>query len=354
MTKQIRLSALVLMLLLSGACTAGYEANAQSLRELFLSVKSSVVVVRTLERGVSGASQQGFVQYQGLGSGVLISEDGKVLTAAHVVQIADRVGVEFEDGTFVLAQVVASVPTADIALLQLEEVPPDAQAARLGDSDVVAVGDPIFIIGSPYELSYTLTAGYISARRGTGTWVDGLIDLAMFQTDAAINKGNSGGPMFNMNGEVVGIVSSILSRSGGFEGLGFAVTSNTARLLLLEQRSAWSGMDAVLVQGALAHMLNVPQPVGLLVQRVAAGSPAADSGLRAGTVSVQIGEETLLLGGDIILEISGISVDANPKTHQAMRVAALAVSPGDSVRIKVLRAGAVLELSLPIRVRSNN
>lgn len=126
------------------------------------------------------------------------------------------------------------------------------------------------------------------------------------------------------------------------------------RQLLLEQRSFWSGMDGVLVQGALARMLNVPQPVGLLVQRVAAGSPAADLGLEAGTMSVQIGEETLLLGGDIILEIAGILVDENPETQQAMRAAAGALSPGDSIHLKVLRAGKVFELSLPIRARSNN
>ena len=154
---------------------------------------------------------------------MLISKDGKVLTAAHVVQTADTVSVEFPNGEIVKAKVVSSEPPADIALLQLERVPASAVVAKLGDSDQVGVADQIFVVGAPYGISHTLTVGHISARRTPGGEQSELGLAEFFQTDAAVNQGNFGGPMFNMNGEVIGIVSHILSQSGGFEGLGFAV-----------------------------------------------------------------------------------------------------------------------------------
>src|ERR1044072_5366106 len=117
-------------------------------------------------------------------------------------------------------------------MLQMDSVPPGIMPAKLGDSDKMQVGDEIFVIGAPYGLSHTLTVGHVSAQHVAKEMVGGLSKLELFQTDTAINQGNSGGPMFNMNGEVVGLVSRILSRSGGFEGLGFAVTSNVVRKLL--------------------------------------------------------------------------------------------------------------------------
>jgi len=130
--------------------------------------------------------------------------------------------------------------------------------------------------------------GHVGGRRRP-TARYGWFSLAEFvQTDAAINPGNSGGPMFNMTGEVIGIVSNIITRSGGFEGLGFVVASNTARRLPLDRPSFWTGLQGYPVHGPLARALNVPQPVGLLVQRVAEGSPAAQMGLRGGTIKATI------------------------------------------------------------------
>ena len=128
-------------------------------------------------------------------------------------------------------------------------------------------------MGAPYGLSPTLSAGHISGRYRPGNKVVGASAIEFLRTDAAINGGNSGGPVFNLSGEVVGIVSQILTKSGGSEGIGFAATSKIARQLLLDQKMFWSGVEGMLIEGDLARALNLPQAAGFLIQRVAKGSP---------------------------------------------------------------------------------
>src|SRR4030095_7032006 len=138
----------------------------------------------------------------GLASGVLISRDGKVLTAAHVVQAVDKVFVEFADGQIVTARVISSATNADVALLQLDSVPKDVSPAQVGDSDQVEVGDHVFVVGAPYGLALTLTVGHVSGRTNPKHRLNGMSASAweFFQTDAAINGGDSGSPMFNLGG----------------------------------------------------------------------------------------------------------------------------------------------------------
>ena len=142
----------------------GTESHGQQLRDAFRRVEQAVVIVRTEQKGLAPFPQQGMVSLNGLGSGVLISNDGKVLTAAHLVQAADRTVVEFSRGELIPARVMGSAFSADVALLQLERNPVNAVAATLGDSDKVDVGDQIFVVGAPYGLSRTLTAGHVSGR----------------------------------------------------------------------------------------------------------------------------------------------------------------------------------------------
>src|SRR5262249_19180274 len=208
------ISKLMLLLSLWLGSDAWTHAHAQDLRDLFRQVKASVVTVRTIEREINPQSKGEFVKTPGIGSGVLISSDGKVMTAAHLVQSADRVVVVFTEGKEFPAEVIASVITADVALLKLEWVPADAVIAKFGDSDNVEVGDQVIVIGAPYGLSRTLTSGHMSARHANKQLIGGLRAVEMFQTDAAINKGNSGGPMFNLKGEVIGIVCNFFSQSG--------------------------------------------------------------------------------------------------------------------------------------------
>jgi S1-C subfamily serine protease len=207
----------------------------------------------------------------------------------------------------------------------------------------VEVGDEVFVVGNPYGLSHTLTAGHISARHKLNRISSGFQVGEVFQTDAAINQGNSGGPMFNMAGEVIGIASSILTKSGGFEGLGFVVTSNTAKRLLLEQPSFWFGLDGIVLEDKLAAVFNLPQPMGFLVQQVAENSPAARLGVQPGGIKSQIGLNEMLLGADIILEVVGIQVRED--CYQSIQSRLSQMKPGHIITVKVLRAGRILQLS---------
>ena len=333
---------LVLVILLADDPTRGH---APQLRETFRRVQRSVVVVRTVKETVAPLPQQGLVSVAGLASGVLISDDGKVLTAAHVVQAVDQVVVECADGQRVTARVISSATSADVALLQLDSVPPGLAPAHLGDSDKVEVGDEVFVVGAPYGLSLTLTVGHISGREVPQSRLASMSAREVFLTDAAINGGNSGSPMFNRQGEVIGIVSSIVSRSGGFEGMGVAATAKMARRLLLERKPFWSGMEGLLVQGDLAGVLNLPQPAGFLVQRVAAGSLGWRLGIRPGVFRLSIEGSDLLLGGDIILAVNGMEILEGDASLDRMYERMSTLAPGERVVTRVLRAGHVIELS---------
>jgi len=319
-----------------------------TLPEVFRKVNPAVVEIHTRGTDVAWDGMSRQVSVAGLGSGVLISPEGKILTAAHVVQTADDIVVEFLTGEKLKARVVSSAPIADVALLQLERPPRGPFVAKLGDSDTAEVGDPVFVVGAPLGVSHTLTVGHISGRRSPNTTFSGMTRAEYFQTDAAVNQGNSGGPMFNMQGEVIGIVSYILSRSGGSEGLGFAITSNVASQLMLEGGSFWSGVSGYILTGELAQVFNVPPPgIGVLVQRIAAGSPAERVGLRAGTLRATIGDEELIVGGDIVLAIQGTPL-AGAGGFGTARQTMSELKPGDSVTVTVLRGGKTMTLTATV------
>ncbi|MDP6343743.1 MAG: trypsin-like peptidase domain-containing protein [Alphaproteobacteria bacterium] len=313
------------------------------LEDLFQAVNGSVVLVRTWESVAVARDGVTLVPVTDLGSGVLISTDGDVLTAAHVVQVADVVRVEFADGTTVGAKVVASDPAVDLAVLRLERVPAGAVVAKMGDSDAVRIGQRVFVIGAPYGLSHTLTVGHISARHPPGAPGRPFNFAELFQADVAINRGNSGGPMFDMNGKVIGIVSYILSRSGAFEGVGFAVTAKSIQEMLLARRSPWSGISVFSLDRTLAAILNLPQDSGLLVQRVAKNSPGARIGLVPSYLPAKIGKQELMLGGDIILEVDGIQVGTR-ESYLPLRRHLAEIEMGQTIMVKILRHGRVIEL----------
>jgi serine protease Do len=319
------------------------SARAQSIADVgtvFEKVNPTVVVVRAKGRDVTGAGLVGFTE---VGSGVLISADGKVMTAAHVTQGTDDITVEFLGGETIRARTVAEEPAADLELLQLERVPAGAKVATLGDSNTVRVGDPVLIVGAPYGLSHSMSAGWVSARWPPNSVYRAMPLAEFLQTNATINTGNSGGPMFNMKGEVIGLVSHNISKSGGSEGLGFVVSINTAKLLLLERPSFWSGLDGRLISGPIAQIFNLPQSTGYLVKSVAKGSPADAVGLRGGAVLATIMGEQLVVGGDIILKVQGIPI-GDAADHRRVRDILAAVPPGAEFVMTVLRLGQVIEL----------
>ncbi len=264
------------------------------------------------------------------------------MTAAHVVHTADTVRVAFIGDVRVDAKVISSDPVQDVALLKVDSIPKGVKPAKLADSDKTKVGEQVYVVGAPFGLDYSLSVGYISSRHKDGVQSNPNIKTELFQTDAAINTGNSGGPMFNMQGKVIGIVSSILSKSGGFEGVGFVVTANAAYDVLFKQKTAWTGLEGVLLSGDLAKAFNVPQKFGYLVQKVARGSPAQLTGLKEGTIPIKVLDRPLVIGGDIILSVDGIDVDA--RKPEAISDHLQTLKSGDQYTIRILRNGFKLDL----------
>lgn len=331
------------LLLFSGAWFAEVSAE-ETVSELFDRVSPAVVVIQTLEQGRSLNQEGKTVTQGGLGSGVVISKDGLILTAAHVVQVAHVIQVLFQSGETISAGIVGSVPSADVALLKLEKVPKDLVVAPMGNTDSVRVGDPTFVVGAPYGIDNTLTVGYVSGKRKPRGLVAQFVPVELIQTDAAINQGNSGGPMFNMAGEVIGIVSNILTQSGGFEGIGFGISINTARELLLEESPVWTGIETYLLTDELAAALNVPQKASILVQRVADMSPGYYLGLQGGKIVLAVGGTELSIGGDIILAVEGESVTDSPEQLRAIHRILVEHPDLKNISVTVLRNGQIVVL----------
>jgi S1-C subfamily serine protease len=333
----------VLAVLIAAALVPAFvpAAQAQSLEEIFRRVSPSVVVVRTKGRDVGDA---GITRFGQTGSGVLISADGRVVTSAHVVNGMDEITVEGIGGEVVRATLLSANAAADVSLLQLERVTQAMRVARTGDSDTVQIGQQVMVVGAPYGLSYSMSVGWISARWAPNTIFRDMPLAEFLQTTATINTGNSGGPVFNMAGEVIGIVSQNISKSGGSEGLGFLVSINSSRQLLVPRKVFWGALQGVLITGRLATIFNVPAPAGFLVKTVAQDSMAWKMGLQGSDGVVNVGGRQIPVGGDIILSVEGIPV-VSEDNIEAIRNKLAGAAPGSSFKMSVLRAGRILELT---------
>ncbi len=332
----------LLAALVMGAAMLWHTAPADAqMGDLFRKVNPSVVVIRA--RGSDVETSGNITRFLETGSGVLISADGKVITAAHVVHSMEDINVEFLGGETVRARVLSSEPAADLSMLQLERVPQGVKVAVMADSDAVRVGDEVIIVGAPYGLGHSMSAGWISARWPANSIYRSMPLAEFLQTDATINTGNSGGPMFNMAGQVIGIVSHVISKSGGSEGLGFVVTINTVKHLLLERPSFWSGLEGHMISGPIAQIFNLPQAHGYLVKSVARGSVGEALGLRGGAAQATIMGEQLVVGGDIILKVQGMMVGEHTDRVK-IRELLQTVPPGGEFTLTVLRLGRIIEL----------
>lgn len=321
-------------------------ANARDYSALFSKVNASVVVLHTFDSPDSTPIRKGdTVTSSGIGSGVIISNDGRILTAAHIVQTADAVLVELPDGSKIRANVINSEPAADLALLKLESPPENLLPATLGDSDKIKIGEEVIIISNPYGFKHTLTAGHISARYSGKELGEAFSRGEFLQTDATINRGSSGGPVFNASAEVIGIVSHLETKSGGSEGLGFMVTSNSARKLMLKGKHFWSGITSIPITPRLATAIGYPFNYGVLVQKVSLDSPSAEAGVHGGVIPAMIDDKKLLLGGDVIMSVEGVPLATNKEQGEILKRVSL-LEAGDSITVKRFYMGNVSEISI--------
>ena len=323
-----------------------YQISAHDLSDLYQKVKKSVVVIHTVERNSSQDELNHWHYNEFLGSGVLIDKN-RILTAAHVVQTAKAISVQFYDGMRYDTKIIASSFQADVALLELIDPPQKQYPASIGNSDAVEIGQEVFVIGAPYGMTYSLTAGHISGRIAPDDVINEFAGMEFFQTDAAINEGNSGGPLFNRNGEVIGIVSYILTQSGGYEGIGFAASTSVTIKMLIEERTMWTGSEGYLLNEIEAQVLNVPQSSGLLVQKLAGDAPIAKIGIRAGSIPVEVDGKNFLAGGDIVLKVAGIEVKDKSSVEE-IRKSIISRKKGEIINIVIWRHGKKLELKLKI------
>ncbi len=280
-------------------------------------------------RGMPGFQQrgpQGPVPFKGLGSGFIISSDGLILTNAHVVREAKEVTVKLADRREFSAKVLGSDPTTDIAVLRIKAT--GLPTVRLGDPRQLEVGDPVLAIGQPYGLEQSATQGIVSAK---GRSLPGDAVVPFIQTDAAVNPGNSGGPLFDGSGAVVGINAQIYSQSGGFQGLSFSIPINVALKVkdqIVATGKASHAKLGVTIQDlnqSLADSFGLKQADGALVASVAKGSAAAAAGLKPGDVITAVNGEPVVRSG-ALSSLIGLS------------------APGEKVRLSVWRDHASREL----------
>jgi serine protease Do len=318
-------------------------ARADHLADAYAAVKQAVVTVYAVE-GVQTEGSALPHPMLSTGSGVFVGAQVLVLTAAHVVQSADEIAVEFRNGRRYPARVIASEPQADVAMLALQEAPRDISAPIIGDSDALRIGDEIFAVGTPHGLGDFLSAGRVSARHGRIRLTPTLTLAEFFLTDAFIDEGQSGGPVFDQEGAIVGIVSRTLAAGESPKTVGLVISAATIKRYLLARRSPWTGFQASWVEGRVARALNLPQERGLLVEGVAEGSLASALGLRPGTVQTRVEGQLFASGGDVVLGIQSITLVDDEAYEQAM-ASLCAIPDGEPVRMRVLRGGRQLELA---------
>jgi S1-C subfamily serine protease len=289
------------------------------------------------------------------GSGFFISADGTILTNAHVIDGAVRITVELANGTVLPARVIGKDPDDDLALLRIDPAGQRIDVLPLGDSSRIAVGDPTVAIGNPFGFQRTLTTGVVSALDRQIAAPNGFAVAGAIQTDAPLNPGNSGGPLIDAAGQVIGINSQIETGAGnGNVGIGFAIPINVAKFVIpqLEQygrvSEGYLGVTTTSVDPAFAGT-GLAVRAGALVESVATGSPASRAGLRGSTRTVTLldGVTQTKVGGDIIVSLDGRAV----RTDAALAAAITHEQPGSAVTLGIVRGRAHLTLEVRLGTR---
>ena len=303
------------------------DSGTETFADVYARAYKSVVEITAAgsETNQFGSDEQRRAQ----GSGFVYSSDGTVVTNQHVVDGASSFTVRFWNGTTHQAEVVGTDPSTDLAVLQVDAPESLLEPLALGDSSALDVGDAVAAIGSPFGLEGTLTTGVVSALHRQMTAPNNFTITDSIQTDAAINHGNSGGPLLDARGRVVGVNAQIESDSGGNDGIGFAIPSNTVRSIVSQL------LDTGTVEHAYLGIGLVAVEDGIAVTEVRDGTPAEQAGLRASTGTTTVDGEEVPTGGDVIVALDGEPVTSSAELQSAID----AQQPGDTVTLTVLRDG---------------
>ena len=296
------------------------------------------------------------VPVEGAGSGFVIDGRGYILTNFHVVAGAQTIEVILGDRSHYPAKFVGADQRNDVALIKIDPKGKQLAALPLGDSSKLLVGQKVLAIGDPFGFQSTLTTGVVSALGRTVQTSDSTFIDEAIQTDASINRGNSGGPLIDTHGQVIGINSAIYTPSGTTAGIGFAIPINTAKLIandLMTEgkvRRAYLGVQTVPVGGWLAEALELPTQEGLLVEQATKGGPAAAAGIHGGDRVAQAGMRRIVIGGDVIIAVDGQKV-AN---EFDMNVLLNRKRPGDTVTLTVYRGSKKIDVPVKLGERAGN
>ena len=344
--------------------TPSTTTGGQTPEQIYSTLSGGVVMVLSDFGGSStdplGQTQSG----QALGTGFVVDKQGYILTNAHVVdesgQRASSVTVVFNKGGSetqrVPGQLVGVDVGSDVAVIKVDPNKVDLNPLPLGDSAKVIVGESVVAIGNPLGYDFSITAGIVSATGRSLQAPNGQTIPNGIQTDAAINQGNSGGPLIDSSGKVIGINEQIASSGGGNDGLGFAVPINTA-IRSLEQLKAygkvtyaWMGVSLKTLTTDIAGMLNMQSQGGALVEQVSPGSPAAKAGLKGGTTTATVQGEQFVTGGDVIVKVDSTDI----KSADDLIAYLGTKKPGDTVSVTVERDGKTQQLSVTLAPRPSN
>jgi S1-C subfamily serine protease len=315
--------------------------------EIYKQLSPGVVTVMSIFDGLTSLLEDG---EGGQGSGFVLDAGGHIVTNAHVVTAeggegtdrAKQVFVEFSDGNRVPAEIVGDDPNADVALLKVDPEELGLTPLELGSPDTITVGEPVAAIGSPFGERQSLSIGVISAVDRN---IQSLTDFEIgnvIQTDAAINPGNSGGPLLDARGRVIGINAQIRSRSGGGEGVGFAIPVDAVRRSVRELRDkgrvdyGYLGVSTLLLWPQLAERLDLDVRGGALVQEVEPGSPAEDAGIEPGDDEITFqGQPDIATGGDVIVAVGARRLTRSDDLADVIS----SMSTGDKVKLEIVRDG---------------
>jgi S1-C subfamily serine protease len=299
------------------------SAEGLSIGAIYRDSVTGVVEISATGGGNFGGGQQA------QGSGFVLDDEGHIVTNEHVVNGSSSITVRFSDGSTRSAQLVGTDRSTDLAVIKVDAPASFLEPLRLGDSDEVAVGDGVVAMGSPFGLEGTITSGIVSALHRQIEAPNEFTITGTIQTDAAVNHGNSGGPLLDGQGRVIGVNAQIESESGGSDGVGFAIPSNTVRSV------ATQIVDTGEAEHAYLGVVLVELPDGVALSEVREGGPADDAGLRGATGERTENGQSVPTGGDVIVEFEGTEITSSAQLQSAID----ARRPGDTVAITVLRGG---------------